>query len=93
MISLISLLSALEQIAQPLCASLALLPTLGFTGWISGAHRCESKFSFTLCLHFDHNLENSHKSIFWVILMIPGLSKAADFITIRACFCNRLMPK
>lgn len=38
------------------------------------------------CFHFDHNLKDSHRRIFWVILMTLGLSKALDFITISVCF-------
>lgn len=92
-LSFVSLLSVLEQVTQPPYAAMPSLPALGLTDGILGVHRCESRLSFTLCLHFDHNLKNSHKSIFWVILMIPGLSKPAEFITIGAWFCNGLMPK
>lgn len=44
-------------------------------------------------VHFDHNLKNSHKSVFWVFLMIPALSKAVDFTTVCVCFCSWLVPK
>lgn len=43
-----SQVSVLEQISQPLYAAVP----LGFTNSSLGVHRCESKFSFTLCCSF-----------------------------------------
>lgn len=39
---------------------------------------------FIFRFHFDLNLKDSHRRIFWVILM--GLSKVVDFITVSVCF-------
>lgn len=40
--------------------------------------------SFIFRFRFDLNLKDSHRRIFWVILM--GLSKVVDFITVSVCF-------
>lgn len=57
---------------------------------ILGVHGWEPKtfyvfiFIIILCFHFYHNLD-SDKSIFWIILITLGLSRAADIITISMC--------
>lgn len=75
------------SVTQPLCTAVPLLLALGFTSSTTGfwVSTDENPRSSILCFHFYHNLD-SHKSIFCVILITLGLSRAVDFITISMCF-------
>ena len=92
-ISFVFLLSVLEQLPLPLCATTHLLPALGLTyGFWTSTDVNPS--SFISCFHFDHNLRTVVKH-FLGHRDTPRIKRSGGFHTLESrqsvpCICHQL---